>query len=109
MAGFHRVGGFRPDQDARQTGLHPARECYRNIPIDNSPDCGQHSNALLKAFNREETMISISRNLRPTPPRIIAAMLVSLILPCLANAQSAFVRVNQVGYVSGASKRAYLM
>jgi len=34
----------------------------------------------------------------------------SLILLCaMAQSQSAFVRVNQVGYVSGASKRAYLM
>ncbi len=30
-------------------------------------------------------------------------------LSCIASAQSAFVRVNQVGYASGGSKRAYLM
>ena len=32
-----------------------------------------------------------------------------LVLSCMAFAQSAFVRVNQVGYTSGGSKRAYLM
>ena len=31
------------------------------------------------------------------------------VLSCMASAQSAFVRVNQVGYASGGSKRAYLM
>ena len=30
-------------------------------------------------------------------------------LSIAASAQSAFVRINQVGYVSGAAKRAYLM
>src|SRR5205814_3480812 len=37
------------------------------------------------------------------------AMIAVLTLATAAVAQSAFVRVNQVGYVSGASKRAYLM
>src|SRR5947209_6146228 len=32
-----------------------------------------------------------------------------ILFTCAAFAQTAFVRVNQVGYVSGASKRAYLM
>src|SRR6266403_5578654 len=43
--------------------------------------------------------------------RKLALVVVGLILLSCANAyaQSAFVRVNQVGYVSGASKRAYLM
>src|SRR5512141_583205 len=36
-------------------------------------------------------------------------LLVALTLSSTAVAQSAFVRVNQVGYVSGAAKRAYLM
>src|SRR5690348_18501548 len=39
-------------------------------------------------------------------------LVLTWILVCfctLAQAQSAFVRVNQVGYVSGGSKRAYLM
>jgi endoglucanase len=35
--------------------------------------------------------------------------LLLLILTSISHAQSAFVRVNQVGYVSGASKKAYLM
>ena len=42
--------------------------------------------------------------------RKLAVVVAGLILSCAnAYAQSAFVRVNQVGYVSGASKRAYLM
>src|SRR5262245_1615042 len=38
-----------------------------------------------------------------------ASLLLLLALGISAPAQSAFVRVNQVGYVAGASKRAYLM
>jgi len=37
------------------------------------------------------------------------ALFAFLALTSLAFAQTAFVRVNQIGYVSGASKRAYLM
>jgi endoglucanase len=37
------------------------------------------------------------------------ALIAVLMLVCGASAQTAFVRVNQVGYVSGGSKRAYLM
>jgi endoglucanase len=39
---------------------------------------------------------------------ILPGLLLLVLLP-LAHAQNAFVRVNQLGYVSGASKRAYLM
>src|SRR5438067_12230909 len=46
-------------------------------------------------------MIGLSWNLS----RLL--LVISLIIT--ASAQSAFVRVNQVGYVSGGSKRAYLM
>src|ERR1700737_5651745 len=38
---------------------------------------------------------------------ILAAILFTLLTA--AQAQSAFIRVNQVGYLSGSSKRAYLM
>src|SRR5258706_9920349 len=42
--------------------------------------------------------------------KLTIVLTVTLMLFCaIANAQSAFVRLNQVGYVSGASKRAYLM
>jgi endoglucanase len=43
------------------------------------------------------------------PPVISISILALSVLSGAALAQSAFVRVNQVGYVSGASKRAYLM
>src|SRR5258708_38671490 len=43
---------------------------------------------------------------RLSPP-ILATILLALLTA--AQAQSAFIRVNQVGYVSGSSKRAYLM
>jgi endoglucanase len=39
----------------------------------------------------------------------LASLLTLLLLSSVATAQSAFVRVNQVGYTSGGSKRAYLM
>ena len=39
----------------------------------------------------------------------LASLLAVLLLSSVATAQSAFVRVNQVGYTSGGSKRAYLM
>lgn len=39
----------------------------------------------------------------------LAPVLVLIAVTGVAHAQTAFVRVNQVGYVSGASKRAYLM
>ncbi len=43
-------------------------------------------------------------------PNLTGVMTVLLMFFCAsAHAQSAFVRVNQLGYVSGASKRAYLM
>ena len=49
----------------------------------------------------------------PASPRsklsLSRLLLVALTLSSAAFAQSAFVRVNQVGYVSGAAKRAYLM
>jgi endoglucanase len=41
--------------------------------------------------------------------RLFSASVMLLTLCSLAHAQTAFVRVNQVGYVSGNSKRAYLM
>src|SRR5947209_6419884 len=42
--------------------------------------------------------------------RLLASSAVALLLLCpVAQAQSAFVRANQVGYVSGGTKRAYLM
>jgi endoglucanase len=41
--------------------------------------------------------------------RTAAGLLLFSVLAVTASAQSAFVRVNQVGYVSGAPKRAYLM
>ena len=40
---------------------------------------------------------------------VAPSIVVMFIFTSAAHAQSAFVRVNQVGYVSGASKRAYLM
>src|SRR3954471_3970717 len=40
--------------------------------------------------------------------RLIVTVL-CLVLSCMTSAQTAFVRVNQVGYASGGSKRAYLM
>ena len=53
------------------------------------------------------------RSPAPTPLRascsIYSLLLVACALSTAALAQSAFVRVNQVGYVSGAAKRAYLM
>src|SRR5215475_5481786 len=42
-------------------------------------------------------------------PVALTSILILWALAGAAIAQSAFVRVNQVGYVSGASKRAYLM
>src|SRR3954462_15346223 len=39
----------------------------------------------------------------------VMTSVVVLVLCCVASAQIAFVRVNQVGYASGGSKRAYLM
>jgi endoglucanase len=39
----------------------------------------------------------------------VMTSVVVLVLCCMASAQTAFVRVNQVGYASGGSKRAYLM
>lgn len=41
--------------------------------------------------------------------RFLTLTVLILVLSCMAFAQSAFVRVNQVGYTSGGSKRAYLM
>ena len=45
---------------------------------------------------------------RPQVPFVLASLLALLLCPS-AFAQTAYVRVNQVGYVSGAAKRAYLM
>ena len=39
----------------------------------------------------------------------VSRIFILSVLASAAHAQSAFVRVNQVGYVSGGSKRAYLM
>ena|SRR5579864_3960324 len=50
------------------------------------------------------TALSCSRK-----PHFITSLLALLILSATALAQTAFVRVNQMGYVSGAAKRAYLM
>ena len=48
--------------------------------------------------------------LTPIHRKILSTFLPLIVAACgSASAQSAFVRVNQVGYVSGASKRAYLM
>jgi endoglucanase len=57
--------------------------------------------------------VSTPRVSRPSPfSRCLfttSRALCFLVLACAAYAQSAFVRVNQVGYVSGGAKRAYLM
>src|SRR5438309_2124127 len=47
--------------------------------------------------------------LNSSRPSHAMAGFVVLVLSCIASAQTAFVRVNQVGYSSGGSKRAYLM
>src|SRR5437764_14318963 len=47
--------------------------------------------------------------LNSSRPSHAMAGFVVLVLSCIASAQTAFVRVNQVGYASGGSKRAYLM
>src|ERR1700752_4801562 len=52
---------------------------------------------------------SAGPGLRLRLPITLASILTLLALTDASLAQSAFVRVNQVGYVSGASKRAYLM
>jgi endoglucanase len=53
------------------------------------------------------------RSPAPTPLRasssIYSLLFIACVLSTAALAQSAFVRVNQVGYVSGGAKRAYLM
>src|SRR5215469_16911912 len=45
----------------------------------------------------------------PRFPRFLIAVAGVVLLAASLYAQSAFVRVNQVGYVAGSSKRAYLM
>ncbi len=57
---------------------------------------------------RSTGLCSIGSPLSSILSRAIVATIVLTLFPA-AQAQSAFIRVNQVGYVSGSSKRAYLM
>jgi len=61
----------------------------------------------IKPFQYGETMSSVSR--RNCSLAVAISLLAACVFTVTAVAQSAFVRVNQVGYVSSASKRAYLM
>src|SRR5262249_21302067 len=55
-------------------------------------------------IQRENHPLRMCREFPPT-----FQILIFFVMAAAAYAQSAFVRVNQVGYVSGSSKRAYLM
>ena len=61
------------------------------------------------AYESSALRTNASLYLSPRLRKIQAAVIVMLALLTTAQAQSAFIRVNQVGYVSGSSKRAYLM
>jgi len=54
-------------------------------------------------------MIYDSRHCCRNSTLSVASTIAMLLFTSAAHAQSAFVRVNQVGYVSGGTKRAYLM
>src|SRR5690349_14099602 len=80
-------------------------------PIDRIAELEQHSSVLLNGFNARPPMspcIGVSRSNRMMVFALRGVLSLGL-LAAVAAGQTAFVRVNQVGYVSGASKRAYLM
>ena len=88
-------------------------------PLDKNAVQEQDSSVSMKGFTanrRQAMMIPRSTGLRfhssPPPSSLLSRPILATVLLALftaAQAQSAFIRLNQVGYVSGSSKRAYLM
>jgi endoglucanase len=82
---------------------------YSNLPIDRMRPSRTAFIRFIETFQWEKLMLG--RRIRSLHRRRLfnSTVLLLLLTTPAAYAQSAFVRVNQVGYVAGSSKRAYLM